>query len=59
MAFPSRGADDEVGQFQLEGQRREEERSGVGTEGCWQVLVKRSSAAAENRGSGLIHIQVG
>ena len=30
MAVPSRGADDEVGKLQIEGQRREEERLGVG-----------------------------
>ena len=30
MDVLSRGADDEVGKFQLEGQRIEEERSGVG-----------------------------
>ena len=30
VAVPSRGVYDEVGKFQLEGQRREEERSGVG-----------------------------
>ena len=33
MDFPLRVADDEVGQFQLEVQIREEERSGVGTKG--------------------------
>ena len=33
MAVPSRGANDEVGQLQLEGEKREEERSGVGSEG--------------------------
>ena len=32
MAVPSRRADDEVGQFQLEGQSIEEDISGVGAE---------------------------
>ena len=56
MDFPSRGAYDELGQCQLEVKRREEERSGVGAKGGWQVLDKRSSDTAENRVDGLIHI---
>ena len=56
MAVLSRGAYDEVVKFQLEGKRREEERSSVGAKGGLQVLGKISSAIAENRGDGLIHI---
>ena len=33
MSVPLRGDYDEVGKFQLEGQRREEERLGVGSKG--------------------------
>ena len=59
MAVPSRGDDDEVVQLQLEGQRREEERSGVDEKGGWQVLGKIRSTTTENRGAVLIHIRVG
>ena len=58
MAVPLRGADDEVGKLQLEVQRREEERSGVGAKGGLRVLGKRRSATAENGEAGLIHIQI-
>ena len=56
MDFPSRGAYDEFGQCQLEVKSIEEERSDVGEKGGWQVIGKRSSDTAENRGDGLIHI---